>query len=86
MDTTNIKVQDKEQVKIFVINNIEIRIINLSLNKFVDVNVTLKQDDAFVSSVYFRIEGEEYASWGNNDDYLENLVLNKLGLTRKEDA
>lgn len=86
MDTTNIKVQDKEQVKIFVINNIEMRVVNLSLNKFVDVNVTLKQDNSFVSSVYLRIEGEEYAAWGNNDDYLENLILSKLGLTRKEDV
>ncbi len=86
MDTTNINVQDKEQVKIFVINNIEMRVVNLSLNKFVDVNVTLKQDNSFVSSVYLRIEGEEYAAWGNNDDYLENLVLTKLGLTRKEDV
>lgn len=84
MDTTKIEVQDKEEVKVFTINNIEIRILNLSLNKFVDLNVTLKQNNDFVNSVYMRIEGEEYTAWGNDDDYLENLVLNKLGLNRKE--
>jgi hypothetical protein len=84
MDTTKIEVQDKEEVKTFTINNVEIRILNLSLNKFVDLNVTLKQNNDFVNSVYMRIEGEEYTAWGNDDDYLENLVLNKLGLNRKE--
>ena len=84
MDVTKIEVNDKEQVKIYVINNIEIRILNISLNNFVDLSVTMKQDGNYVDSKYMRIEGEEYQAWGNNDDYLENLVLQKLGLVRKE--
>jgi hypothetical protein len=84
MDVTKIEVNDKEQVKIYVINNIEIRILNISLNNFVDLSVTMKQDGNYVDSKYMRIEGEEYQAWGNDDDYLENLVLQKLGLVRKE--
>lgn len=84
MDVTKIEVNDKEQVKIYVINNIEIRILNISLNNFVDLSVTMKQDGNYVDSKYMRIEGEEYQEWGNDDDYLENLVLQKLGLVRKE--
>jgi hypothetical protein len=84
MDTTKIDVNDKEEVKVFVINNVELRIINLSLGRYVDVSAVLKQGNEFVSAQNFRIEGQEYDDWGNNDEYLENLVLQKLGLTRKE--
>jgi hypothetical protein len=84
MDTTKINVNDKEEIKVFIINNVELRIINLSLGNYVDISAVLKQDNNFVSATNFRIEGEEYNNWGNNDEYLENLVLQKLGLTRKE--
>lgn len=84
MDATQIQVNDKEEIKVFIINNVEIRVINLSLGKYVDVNAILKQDSNFVSSQNFRIQGEEYDNWGNDDEYLENLILQKLGLTRKQ--
>jgi hypothetical protein len=44
----------------------------------------MKQDGNYVDSKYMRIDGQEYQAWGNDDDYLENLVLQKLGLVRKE--
>jgi hypothetical protein len=84
MDATQIQVNNKEEIKVFIINNVEMRVINLSLGKYVDVNAILKQDSTFISSQNFRIQGEEYDNWGNNDQYLENLILEKLGLTRKE--
>jgi hypothetical protein len=84
MDATKVNVNDKEEIKVFIINNVEIRIINLSLGNYVDVNAVLKQDNNFISSQNFRIQGEEYTNWGNDDTYLENLILQKLGLTRKE--
>ena len=84
MDATKVNVNDKEEIKVLVINNVEMRIINLALGNYVDVNAVLKQDNNFVSSQNFRIQGEEYTNWGSDDTYLENLILQKLGLTRKE--
>ena len=84
MDSTKIDVNNKEEIKVFVINNVELRIINFSLGRYVDVSAVLKQGNEFVSAQNFRIEGQEYDDWGNDDEYLENLVLQKLGLTRKE--
>lgn len=84
MDNTIIEVQDKEEIKTFTINNVEIRILSLSLGNYVDLNVTLKQGQEYIRSEYMRIQGEEYSAWGNDDDYLENLVLTKMGLVRKE--
>jgi hypothetical protein len=84
MDATQIQVNDKEEVKVFIINNVEMRIINLSLGKYVDVNAVLKQNNNFISSQNFRIQGEEYDNWGNDDQYIEKLILQKLDLTRKD--
>lgn len=84
MSTTIIQVNDKEEIKRYVIDNIQIRVINLSLGKFVDVAVTTRQGDVYVNTVAFHIEGEDYNKWGNDDTYLENYILEKLGLTKKE--
>ena len=67
MDTTKIDVNNKEEIKVFVINNVELRIINLSLGRYVDVSVVLKQGNEFVSAQNFRIEGQEYDDWGNGE-------------------
>ena len=83
MDKTNIVVNDKEEIKIFLINNIDMRVTGLNLGSSVSVNVILKNNDSFINSVNYDISGQEYNDWGSDDDYLENLILQKLGLTRK---
>ena len=32
---------------------------------------------------YVQIEGSEYEYWGNDDNYIFDLILNKLGLVKK---
>jgi len=83
MDKTNIVVDDKEEIKVFIINNIDIRVTGLNLGTSVSINVILKNNDSFINSVNYDISGQEYDDWGNDDVYLENLILQKLGLTRK---
>jgi hypothetical protein len=83
MDKTNIVVDDKEEIKVFIINNIDMRVTGLNLGSSVSVNVILKNNDTFINSVNFDISGQEYEDWGSDDTYLENLILQKLGLTRK---
>ena len=77
---TNVPIQDKEEVTVMIINNVDLQIINLDLTKYVDVMVIFKHDLKFLKSQTVRIEGAEYDAWGNNDEYLINLVLQKLGL------
>lgn len=79
---TNVPIQDKEEVTVMIINNVDLQIINLDLTKYVDVMVMFKHDQKFLKSQTVRIEGAEYDAWGNNDEYLINLVLQKLGLHR----
>jgi hypothetical protein len=81
---SNIQVNDKEVIKTNIVNNVDIRVINLDLGKSVDVNAVLKQTDQLVDVKNFHITGQEYDDWGQDDDYIENLILNKLGLIRKQ--
>lgn len=80
--TTHVLVKDKEEITVMIINNVDIQIINLDLMKYVDVMVIFKHDNTFLKSQTVRIEGEEYYAWGNNDEYLINIVLQKCGLQR----
>jgi hypothetical protein len=84
MDPLRIQVNDKEDVKISIINNVDIRITDLRLGYSVSINVILKNEENFIKSENITISGEEYDNWGSDDLYLENLILTKLGLSRKE--
>jgi hypothetical protein len=85
MSVVRIQTNDKEDIKISIINNIDIRITGLDLGKSVNVNVIMKHDEQFIKSADLTIEGEEYNQWGDDDSYLENLILQKLDLYRREE-
>lgn len=85
MSVVRIQTNDKEDVKISIINNVDIRITGLDLGKSVNVNAIMKHDEQFIKSADITIAGEEYEQWGSDDAYLENIVLQKLGLSRKDE-
>jgi len=85
MSVVRIQTNDKEDVKITIINNVDIRITGLDLGKSVNVNAIMKHDEQFIKSADISIAGEEYEQWGSDDAYLENIVLQKLGLSRKDE-
>ena len=47
MSCKKILVKNKEDVEVRIINNVDIRIINLMLGEFVDVNACIKQDNNY---------------------------------------
>ena len=81
MDEIKIKVQDSTYTKTMIINNITIRTNRLSLFNSISLGVTLFSDNILVENKIIDITGEDYANWGNDDQYIVNFVLNKLGLT-----
>jgi hypothetical protein len=80
---SNIQVNDKDFIRTNIINNVDIRILNLNLGESVDVSVVLKDSNNFIDVKNFHITGQEYDDWGQSDQYIEDLVLSKLGLVRK---
>lgn len=83
MSSTKIIVENKDIIKTYVANNVELRVINFNIGKSVTVNAIVKQENNIIDINTFDISGEEYDNWGQDDTYLENLILTKLGLTRK---
>jgi hypothetical protein len=84
MSSTNIVVENKDIIKTYTANNVDIRVINFNLGKSVTVNAVTKQGDNIIDIQTYDIIGQEYYDWGQDDSYLENLVLSKLGLVKKQ--
>jgi hypothetical protein len=67
---------------------IEVIGVTLGVRAYVRVSFYKEKEDmdsynAQLSTEVLDIMGEEYAQWGDDDSYLENLVLKKCGLVKK---
>jgi hypothetical protein len=64
-----------------IATSIHISVMELALNSHVMLHVSfLNADGNTVKNEMVKIEGSEYAAWGINDQYLTDLVMQKLGL------
>lgn len=70
-----------------IINNICIHILNITFGKDATFRIQLFPEGAeYIDKPiikYITIEGQEYLKWSNDDNYIVNLICQKLGLTRK---
>jgi hypothetical protein len=83
MNDMNVNVVPTPYVRPSVdITTIQVRVTNINLFKNVNINVTLKSNNNFVDVKSYILEGADYTNWGNDDTYIVNYVLNKLGLTQ----
>lgn len=82
MSEINVNVNDSSYVKTNTINNVIIRIMNVDLFNSITVCASLFENKSLVDNKVFKIEGEEYSNWGNDDTYIVDLVLTKLGMTQ----
>jgi hypothetical protein len=77
-----IPIEDFIYTRESTVNNIQIRVMNVELYKSVSVYVMLFSDKTVVDTKNFLLTGDDYTSWGNDDDYIVNYVLTKLNLTK----
>jgi hypothetical protein len=67
-----------------IATSIRISVMELVLNSHVTLHVTfLNADGNPVKNEMVKIEGSEYSAWGVNDQYLMDLVMQKLGLVAR---
>lgn len=78
-----IKIDSKEIVTVYTVNQIEILEGNISMkDRYASFPVRLyDQYGNFFATNNVVIQGEEYDAW-NTDDYIETLVLSKLEMTK----
>lgn len=67
------------------INFIIINKVTVELNTSVTVSVTYLNEEKIPVNHYslkyfFIFEGEKYSQWGNDDNYLLDLVMNEIGV------
>ena len=66
-----------------IVSKINIEIMEMVLNSHVTVVVQfLNATGNLLDNKIVKIEGDEYNAWGDDDNYITNLVLTKLGLTK----
>ena len=76
-----IQVEEKEIPFYYLVKSFDIIIIGLELNKYVNVLAKYYDvNDVFLFEKHYFIEGQGYLDWGNNDEYLINLIASKLEL------
>jgi hypothetical protein len=83
MDDIKVNVEDYTFVQTSIINNIKIKIMNIDLFKSITLCVSLLNNNKNVENKIIKITDAEYTNWGNDDNYIVNLVLTKLGLSKK---
>jgi hypothetical protein len=84
MDDIKVNINDYNFVQTSVVNNIKIKIMNIDLFKSLTICVTLLNNNKNVDNKILKISGDEYNKWSNDDNYIIDLVLTKLGLSKKE--
>lgn len=78
------QVEEKEILLPYIVSYFTMNVIILELNyKCCVVATTYDKNNNLLYEKQFVIEGEEYTNWGNDDDYLKNLISTKLDLIIK---
>lgn len=66
-----------------VVSKIEMEVMEMVLDSHVIMVVHyLNADGNLLDNKTVKIGGAEYNAWGDDDSYITNLVLTKLGLTK----
>ncbi len=64
-----------------------ISVVGLTLGISCVVRAECKKGDDYPELINtFLLEGDDYLAWTNDDSYIVNYVLNKLGLTKREEV
>ena len=76
-----IEIKEKTITKIYVIDTICIDVRNVVLGTSADICVRLYSGETYRECMAFTITGTEYSGWGNNDEYIKNLVIARINTT-----
>ena len=77
----NTKTLDTPLEKTIQVLGFRVSVINLQLGQFARLAIHLNcicGDKSFIDYKEIVIEGEEYSNWGNDDEYIMDLVSQKL--------
>ena len=80
-----INIENKEIITTQIISKVDILEGTIQLNKSVRFPVRLMDsNDNVILSQNITIFGDEYENWGSDDNYIESLILTKLGVQKTQ--
>lgn len=80
----NIEIENHELIQKTIVNSVNIAIQSLNFNQSATFRVKFNVNSLTNGApVFITVDGEEYLGWNNDDDYIIDLILEKLELTRK---
>jgi hypothetical protein len=65
----------------YFIDKLEIHSVSLRLDKGASINYIISGDKIQIGNS-LELTPDEYAGWGNDDNYIVDLLLSKLGLEK----
>lgn len=77
MNTTYVNVEDSPYI---ITNIVSINIMKVDLFKSVTIIASLYNGNKLLTNKTFVLTGAEYDAWSNNDQYIIDITLEKLGL------
>lgn len=87
MSTENVPIKPTDKVETHTITSVDFSFFDYVLFKRVRAICSLRTADGhIVTNIPYTIEGDEFAAWGSDDQYIVDLLLTKLGLARPEPA
>jgi len=82
----SINIETKEVTYVKYITRIDIRNAQVMLNESASFEVWMfSPENEIIGVESVTIQGDEYSAWGNDDEYIYSIVLQKLGMTEKQD-
>lgn len=85
MSTENVPIKPTDKVETHTITSVDFSFFDYVLFKRVRAICSLRTADGhIVTNIPYTIEGDEFAAWGSDDQYIVDLLLTKLGLARPE--
>ena len=73
---TPINYTKKEQI---VFTQYKVVFSDMILHKEVTLNIHLYGDSGYIlHTIYYKVEGDEYQQWGDDDSYIETIVQREL--------
>ncbi len=80
-----INIENKEIITTQIISKVDILEGTIQLNKSVRFPVRLMDsNENVISNQTITIYGDEYENWGSDDNYIESLILTKLGVQKTQ--
>jgi hypothetical protein len=79
-----INIIDYQKTTVTNITSFSVQVLQMNLFKNAILNVKFFSGDLFVESQNLEITGEDYISWGNDDNYINSFVASKFNFVLQD--